>query len=111
VILVVPRFLGFFGKHIIAMAIYPFILVCNRDSEKMEVTIRHEKIHFRQQLEMLILPFYIAYITYYFVYRLQGLKHWDAYRMIPFEKEAYRYEYDEAYLGRRPIWAWLQFRL
>ena len=108
-ILVVPRFLGIFGKQIIAMAIYPFILV--RDSEKMEITIRHEKIHFRQQLEMLILPFYFAYLAYYFIFRLQGLAHWEAYRAIPFEKEAYRYENDEAYLGKRPIWAWLQFRL
>jgi hypothetical protein len=110
-ILVVPRFIGIFGKHIIAMAVYPFILLRNGDSEKMETTIRHERIHLRQQLEMFIFPFYIAYFTYYFVYRLQGLKHWDAYRTIPFEKEAYHYEDDEVYLGRRPFLAWLQFRL
>ncbi|HLP50692.1 MAG TPA: hypothetical protein VK154_07380 [Chitinophagales bacterium] len=49
-----------------AMAVYPFILVKRKELQNNAVLINHEKIHHRQQLELLILPFIycICLITY-----------------------------------------------
>lgn len=43
------------------MAAWPFIFL-RRDKEFTEVDIRHESIHGRQQVEMLLVFFYVAYL-------------------------------------------------
>lgn len=109
-ILITPRFLKFFaGKYVSAMALWPFILVKNIETKESQVTIHHEKIHIRQQIEMLVLPFYIAYLGFYFYYRLKGFNHFTSYMNIPFEKEAYYEESNFEYLLKRKFWAWRFF--
>ena len=109
-ILITPRFLKYFaGKFVSAMALWPFILVKNLETKESQVTIHHEKIHIRQQLEMLVLPFYIAYLGFYFYYRLKGNTHMQAYLRIPFEKEAYCEESNFNYLETRKWWAWRRY--
>lgn len=68
--------------------------------------LRHERIHLRQQAELLVLPFYIWYLTEYLVLRLR-LPHSAAYRRIRFEREAYAHENDPTYLAKRRPWAFL----
>ncbi|MBP6387075.1 MAG: hypothetical protein KA327_10700, partial [Pseudarcicella sp.] len=58
------------------MAIFPFVLVKNKNPDKR--LLNHEKIHLRQQLEMLIVPFYIFYLGEYLYRRLKGNKHYEA---------------------------------
>lgn len=89
-----------------AMAIYPFILLKKPQYKKNSVLINHEKIHHKQQLELLILPFYILYLLSYLVNLIIYLNHHKAYLHIPFEKEAYLNEKNFDYLKSRKMFGW-----
>lgn len=89
-----------------AMAIFPFILA--RKGVVNSVLLRHERIHLVQQLELLILPFYLWYLLEYLWYRIIGKGHLEAYMAISFEREAYGHEQDPTYLQHRPFWAFLK---
>lgn len=91
------------------MALYPFVLLRDKRMKDNHRLINHERIHLRQQLEMLIIPFYIWYLAEYFIrlskYRNKGL----AYRNISFEREAYTNEYNFNYLKNRKFWNFINF--
>lgn len=91
------------------MAVFPFVLM-KYDFDKVNTTfVNHEKIHLKQQLEMLILPFFIWYFLEYFV-RLIQYKNKDlAYRNISFEREAYAKETDLNYLKNRQFYQFLHY--
>ena len=72
-----------------AITIWPFIFARKKLSE---IDINHEKIHLAQQLELLIIPFYIIYFIEWIFKR---------YRNISFEKEAYANQEDMNYLEWR----------
>jgi len=73
------------------------------------VLINHEKIHLRQQLELLIIPFFIIY-NFEFLIRLIQYRKWNlAYKNISFEREAYRKEKDLNYLKSRPFFNFISF--
>jgi hypothetical protein len=88
------------------MALFPFILLKKRHYSTDKTIINHELIHFKQQLELLILPFYIIYLLNYLINLLIYRDHDQAYRNIIFEREAYRHERDSDYLGKRRFWGW-----
>ncbi len=90
------------------ITLFPFILLRKKDAPFGEVLLNHERIHLRQQLELLILPFYIWYLCSYLFYRFKGLSHHTAYRSILFEREAYAHEKDLDYLRKRRFWAFLR---
>ncbi len=87
------------------IAIFPFILI--RSKEPSITLINHEKIHIRQQLELLVVFFYIWYGLEWFIHYLKVQNFWAAYRMISFEKESYYHENDLNYLKNRKFWAFL----
>ncbi|MES2454833.1 MAG: hypothetical protein V4594_04820 [Bacteroidota bacterium] len=91
-----------------AMALYPFMIFKDRELLSNRRIVRHELIHFRQQLELLILPFYVLYLFNYLFNLLIYKNHDQAYRNIRFEREAYTNDHDESYLKRRKCWAWLR---
>ena len=91
------------------MAIYPFILVKSDTLKKDLILINHEKIHLKQQLELLILPFYIAYLLHYVINLVIYKNHYEAYLNIVFEKEAYACEKDRTYLKKRRLFAWISY--
>ena len=91
------------------MALFPFILVRKAGHKTDPRLINHEKIHLAQQLELLILPFYLLYQLHYLVNLIRYRKHDRAYRNIVFEKEAYAMESCPEYLKNRPFWAWAKF--
>lgn len=119
---------GFGDARIAGITLFPFIFVpkdkFNRFS-KMEVQIdkgttttmdqiikNHENIHWYQQLELLIVPFYLIYILnwlYLGIFKYKGRNWTLAYQNIIFEKEAYDNEYDIHYLERRKIWSFLKY--
>ena len=97
------------GKDIIGMALFPFILVKEDCLKTNTRIINHEKIHLRQQIEMLIIPFYIWY-GIEFLFRWIKTKDKDiAYRSISFEREAYANEYNLSYLKKRTFWRFLKY--
>lgn len=90
------------------MAIFPFILIKRKTDKKNEALLNHEKIHLRQQLELLILPFYIIYLANYFVNLLIYKKHHLAYMKIVFEQEAYENEDNLNYLKSKNWFGWIK---
>jgi uncharacterized radical SAM superfamily protein len=91
------------GSSVESITLFPFIIVGNTAGKRL---INHERIHLIQQLECLIVPFYILYIGHYFINRLK-YKHDEAYRNVIFEKEAYKNMYKLDYLKNRGLFAWV----
>ncbi|WP_294822668.1 hypothetical protein [uncultured Flavobacterium sp.] len=96
-------------KSYAAMAIFPFIFVHDKKMRDDEVLINHERIHLRQQIELLILPFYLWYVTEYLINRLRYKDAKTAYRNISFEREAYTNDASIGYLGTRPFWSFMKY--
>lgn len=89
-----------------AMAIYPFILIKKAEYRNDDVLTNHEKIHHRQQLELLFIPFYMLYIFNYLFNVIRYRSHHKAYFNIVFEQEAFAKEQEMLYLKHRRIFAW-----
>ena len=83
------------------MALYPFILLRDKKFLDDPVIMNHERIHHRQEVELLIIPFYVFYLLNYFFNRFRYSTHDEAYRNIIFEREAYARESDFDYLKKR----------
>ena len=82
-----------------AMAIYPFLFIRKDELKSFSrVSMRHEMIHFKQQLQLLIIPFYILYLVFWVIY---------GYRNIPFEREAYSNEDNVNY--KVQLWSWTRY--
>lgn len=91
------------------ITLFPFIILNNVQLKKDAVIINHEKIHIRQQLELLIFPFFIWY-SIEFILKYFKYKNWNkAYSSISFEKEAYQNEKDIKFLTRRPFWNFINY--
>ncbi|QJD81156.1 hypothetical protein [Spirosoma rhododendri] len=89
------------------MALFPFILV--RQPNPGPILVNHERIHLRQQAEMGVLPFYLWYLTEYVIRRVQYRDHYEAYRNISFEREAFANETNLTYLRTRRWWKFLYY--
>jgi cell division protein FtsB len=106
-IILVNRFL--LRKNFLGLTLWPFVILKYKELRSDEVFLNHERIHLRQQLEMLILPFYIWYLIEFIVRLIQYKNGKLAYRNISFEREAYTNEKDLQYLNRRSFWKFLTF--
>lgn len=91
------------------MALFPFILIKHAELKLNRQIIHHEKIHLRQQLELLIIPFYILYLLNYLINLLYYRSHFRAYKNIIFEREAYENDKNPDYLSRRKFAAWFKY--
>lgn len=89
-----------------AVAIYPFIFLKSKKLKNDIVLINHERIHLRQQKELLLVFFFLWYGLEFLWLYLKFRNFPTAYRQISFEKEAYKYEKDLDYLKSRP---WFNF--
>jgi len=96
---IIGFFLGGNSKTIRGLAFWPFIFVSS-DTIVDDVLINHEKIHLRQQEEMLVVPFYIWYLIELYS---------KSYMEVSFEKEAYANESNLKYLKRRRFFAFLKY--
>jgi len=96
-------------KGYTGLAVFPFVFLKHRGLKVDKLLINHEKIHLRQQLELMIIPFYFIY-SVEFLFRLIQYKNWTlAYRNISFEREAYTNEKDLNYLKSRSLWKFLNY--
>lgn len=91
------------------LTFYPFVFLADKDDKLNKVFINHERIHIRQQLELLILPFYLLYFTEYLFRLIQYKDRKEAYFNISFEREAYKNEKDLNYLKQRSFWRFLKY--
>jgi len=91
------------------LVLFPFVFVKYSEDKENPVFVNHERIHLRQQLELLIVPFFIWYFLEFFV-RLIQYKNSDlAYRNISFERQAYANEKNLGYLKQKSFWAFLKY--
>lgn len=96
-------------KGYTGLAVFPFVFLKHKSFKGDCILMNHEKIHLRQQLELLILPFYIFY-TIEFLVRLIQYKNWYlAYKNLSFEREAYYNEFNLNYLKQRRIWQFIKY--
>ena len=96
-------------KGYIGITIFPFMFLKYKTLKWNKVLINHERIHLRQQLELLIFPFFVVYV-FEFLIRLVQYKKWKlAYENISFEREAFANEKDLNYLKLRPFWNFIKY--
>jgi hypothetical protein len=90
------KYLGRFS----AITLSPLGVFVKPDKFTDITLINHERIHWQQQKEMLILPFYLWYVIEWM---------FKGYRHISFEREAYLNEHDLEYPGTRKRYAWVKY--
>lgn len=90
------------------MTLWPFLLVQHKAKKMDAVFMNHERIHARQQQELLIIPFFLWYAVEFLFLRLTRT-HAQAYRSIVFEREAYAMEHDLDYLKNRKWYRFIRF--
>ncbi|MBB6462432.1 hypothetical protein [Flammeovirga kamogawensis] len=100
-------------KGFTAMAIYPFILIRSefksyQHSERWNSLILHERIHFEQQKELLLVFFYLWYGIEFIIRLVIHRNTYLAYKNISFEKEAYQNDKKISYLSTRKRFNWLK---
>ena len=91
------------------ITLFPFIFLLRKEDKRNEVLVNHERIHIRQQLELLILPFFVWYGVEFLIRLVQYRKRREAYHNISFEREAYTKEKDLDYLKKRPFLNFLNY--
>jgi hypothetical protein len=91
-----------------AITLYPFVIIRKKTILNKSLVI-HEKIHLRQQIELLVLPFYVWYCVEFCLRYLKYRNQYEAYKNISFEKEAYTNENDAKYLEKRKYFAWVLY--
>lgn len=95
--------------NVSGMALFPFVLIKRKEDFFNQQLLRHEQIHLKQQLELLIIPFYVLYFLNYLINLIVYFNHNNAYRNIVFEKEAYVNDSDVNYLKNRKLWSFLKY--
>ena len=93
-------------KGFAAITIWPFIFT---KIDMRTTDINHETIHCEQQLEMLILPFFLWYVVEWLIRLLLYRNFYEAYRNISFEQEAYLNQHNTWYVTERSHFAWVKY--
>lgn len=106
ILLIRPKLLR---KNFNGITLWPFVVLKDDSLKDDAVFLNHERIHLRQQAELLVLFFYVWYGLEFMVRLLQYRNKFMAYKNISFEREAYRYETDFSYLKSRRIFGFLRF--
>lgn len=91
------------------LTLCPFVIISNEKDRSDSTFLNHEKIHMRQQVEMLVFPFYVWYIIEYLFRLIQYKDRRKAYFNISFEREAYANEKDLNYLTNRSFWLFIKY--
>ncbi len=97
--------------HISGITLFPFIILRDKALKQDKRILNHERIHIHQQLELLVLPFYVLYLIEYAAGLIKYRNRLSAYMNISFEREAYKNDSDLDYLKKRKCWAWRRYGL
>ncbi|WP_308993817.1 hypothetical protein QLS71_010250 [Mariniflexile litorale] len=105
--IVISKYLVY--KGYLGFACYPFVFLKSKELKKDSVLLNHENIHLRQQIEMLLIPFFLIYGMEFLMRFIQYGNRHVAYRNISFEREAYTHETNLDYLKHRKFWSFLKY--
>lgn len=89
-----------------ALSFGPFVFFRGQASE---TRLRHETIHYHQQLELLFIFQWLLYLLFWLWGVLKYRDGKKAYYENPFEREAYDNEKDVEYLTDRPMYSWVYY--
>lgn len=99
--------------RILGIVLFGFVFLNKKSKllkkEELTLLLNHERIHIRQQLELLILPFFILYVVEWLVLLVRYKNRNQAYLNISFEKEAYANASNLNYLSNRKPYFWLRY--
>lgn len=96
-------------KGFTAINICGVVFARNEYKPVIERTKRHEAIHTRQIIELLVVFFYLWYGIKWIVRLIQYRSKKEAYRNISFEREAYSNDQDETYLKKRKRYMFVRY--
>ena len=82
-----------------------------RDGELSEAEVRHETVHLWQQAMLLVVGFYVLYLTFWAIGLIRYRDAQKAYRMIPFEQSAYQLERREGLTAWEMGWNWMKWKI
>lgn len=113
-IFVLLLFMIFISKHIVpngfvGITLFPFIILKKENLKQDQILINHEKIHLRQQRELLVLLFYIIYGFEWFIKFFIYKNGYLTYKNLSFEREAYQNENNLSYLKTRKTWDFIKY--
>lgn len=98
------------SSHIFAaQSLLIFIILKDKALMNSPRLINHEKIHFRQQLELLFVGQWILYSLFYLINLIRYRSHQKAYLLTSFEREAYENDADPEYLKNRKRYGWVKY--
>lgn len=106
ILLVRPELLR---KNFTGMTVWPFVILQRAELKSHKIFINHERIHLRQQVEMLVIFFYLWYSLEFVIRLIQYQNRHKAYRNISFEREAYQNENNLKFLSTRRFFNFLRF--
>ncbi|MHA6279516.1 hypothetical protein ACXYMT_04980 [Salinimicrobium sp. CAU 1759] len=92
------------SRHFDGVVLWPFIVVKRSELKKDAVFMNHERIHLRQQVELLVVFFFIWYLFEYLIRLIKYRDSYKAYNRICFEREAYANERNPNYIKNRRFW-------
>ena len=96
-------------KGFVGITIFPFIFLKRKDLKQNQPLINHEKIHLKQQVELLVIFFYIVYGIEWFIKYIKYKNSYIAYLNLSYEREAYQNESDLNYNKNRKFWAFINY--
>nr|WP_254712925.1 hypothetical protein [Polaribacter sp. NJDZ03] len=96
-------------KGFVGITLFPFIFLKKKDLKDDQVLVNHEKIHLKQQAELLLIFFYIFYSLEWVFKILRHKNSYLAYKNISFEREAYQNENNFNYIKKRKFWAFIKY--
>lgn len=99
----------FFRKNYVGLSLWPFIILKNNELKSDKVLVNHEKIHLKQQLELLIVPFYVFYLLEFAIRCILYRDSYKAYQNLSFEREAYHNEDNSQYLQERNPFSFIKY--
>lgn len=70
-----------------AIVIYPFVFFASENPSS--ILVNHESVHLDQVKRLGFWTFYFLYLKEYILNRVQRMSHYEAYRAISFEREAF----------------------
>lgn len=97
------------GSNAMSITLFPFIFI-RRDQRNNKELLRHEIIHIRQQIELLIVGAIFLFITEYLYGRyIKKLDSRQSYYFTAMEQEAHRNAMNENYLKSRKPYAIVKY--
>ena len=109
-IIVSACFIRYFTpENISGIALFPFIILKEKNLKDDQSFITHEKIHIRQQAELFVILFFLLYIIEFLLLLIKYKDTALAYRNISFEREAYENESNYNYLKTRKLFSFIKY--